>query len=85
MPLLIAIASSFRDVPVSASLTAIGEVGLTGEIRTVTSLEQRLKEVRRLGFDTSIIPRHGTEKISAPEGLTLYRVRNIREAIEIAL
>ena len=85
LPLLIAIASSYRDVPVKETLTAIGEVGLTGEIRLVANLEQRLKEVRRLGFDSCIIPRYGTEKLKAPEGLTLYRVRNVREAIEIAL
>ena len=51
----------------------------------MANLEQRLKEVRRLGFDSCIIPRYGTEKLKAPEGLTLYRVRNVREAIEIAL
>ena len=85
LPLLIAIASSFRDAPVSERLTAIGEVGLTGEIRTVSNLEQRLREVRRLGFESCIIPRNGSERVRAPEGLTLYRVRNVREAIEIAL
>ena len=85
LPLLIAIASSYRDAPVSETLTAIGEIGLTGEIRMVTHLEQRLREIRRLGFESCIIPRHGSEKIQVPEGLQLYRVRNVREAIEIAL
>ena len=85
LPLLIAIASSYRDAPVAETLTAIGEIGLTGEIRMVTHLEQRLREIRRLGFESCIIPRHGSEKIQAPEGLQLYRVRNVREAIEIAL
>lgn len=85
LPLLIAIASSYRDQPVSEKLTAIGEIGLTGEIRMVSSLEQRLKEVQRLGFDHCIVPRFGSERIKPPEGLTLYRVRNVHEAIEIAL
>lgn len=85
LPVAIAIASSFRDVPVSDELTAIGELGLTGETRVVTNLEQRLAEVARLGFTRCIIPRHGTEAVTAPRGLQLLRVRNIREAIEIAL
>ena len=85
LPVAIAIASSFRDVPVSDDLTAIGELGLTGETRTVSNLEQRLSEIARLGFSKCIIPRHGTEGIAAPKGLQLLRVRNLREAIEIAL
>ncbi len=85
LPVLIAIASSFRDAPVDEHLTAVGEVGLTGEIRTVSNLEQRLAEIRRLGFEKCIIPRSGSERINCPEGLQLLRVRNVREAIEIAL
>ena len=85
LPVAIAIASSFRDVPVSDELTAIGELGLTGETRMVSNLELRLAEAARLGFTKCVIPRHGTESISAPKGLQLLRVRNVREAIEIAL
>lgn len=85
LPVAIAIASSFRDAPVADDLTAIGELGLTGETRVVSNLDQRLAEITRLGFAKCIIPRHGTETIAAPKGLQLLRVRNIREAIEIAL
>ena len=85
LPVVIAIASSLRDAPVDEKLTAVGEVGLTGEIRMVSNLEQRLAEIRRLGFEKCIIPRSGSEKLAAPEGLQLLRVRNLREAIEIAL
>lgn len=85
LPLSIAIASSYRDQPVSETLAAIGEVGLTGEIRMVSNLEQRLNEVRRLGFERCIIPRYGTETVTAPEGLELLRMRSVREAIEVAL
>lgn len=84
LPVLLAVASSYREKPVPAELAAIGEVGLTGEIRSVSNLEQRLNEVHRLGFEKCMIPRRGTEKLKAPEGLELYRVRNIREAIELA-
>ncbi len=82
---VLAAASSFRDKPVDASMTAIGEVGLTGEVRSVNALQQRLSEAARLGFTKCLIPRHGTQNIPAPAGMELIRVRNIREAIEITL
>ncbi len=85
LPVVLALASSYRDTPVSGDLVAIGEVGLTGEIRGVSNIGQRLTEVARLGFNKCIIPKSGTEKLEIPEGLTVYRVRNLREAIEVAL
>ena len=85
LPVILAIASSYRDKPISNKLTAIGEVGLTGEIRSVSHLNQRIAEVARLGFDTCIIPKNSTEKLEIPKGLTIYRVKNLVEAIEIAL
>ena len=81
----LAIASSYRDLPVSDDLVAIGEIGLTGEIRSVSNLNQRLTEVARLGFKKCMIPRSGSEKAEIPKELTVYRVRNLREAIETAL
>ena len=85
LPVVIAVASCARDTAVSEGLAAIGEVGLTGELRAVSQLPQRLAELRRLGFHSCILPRHGTEDIQAPAGLKLLRARNIREAIEAAL
>ncbi len=85
LPAVLALASSYRDQSVSNDLVAIGEVGMTGEIRAVSHMNQRLGEVARLGFQKCIIPRSGTEKIEIPAGLTVYRVRNLREAIETAL
>ena len=85
LPVILAIASSYRDKAISGKLVAIGEVGLTGEIRAVSHMNQRLGEVSRLGFDACIIPRNGSEKLEIPKGLTVYRVRNLREAIETVL
>ena len=85
LALVLAAASSFRDKPIDPATAAIGEVGLTGEIRAVTGLQQRLSEASRTGFKTCIIPRHGTGNITAPDGMELLRVRNIREAIELVL
>ena len=85
LSVVLAIASSYRDAPISGDLVAIGEVGLTGEVRSVSHVNQRLGEVHRLGFRKCIIPNGGHEKLEIPEGLEVYKVRNLREAIEIAL
>ena len=85
LPVVLALASSYRDQCVADDLVAIGEVGMTGEIRAVCHMDQRLAEIRRLGFQKCIIPKSGSEKLDIPAGLTVYRVRNIREAIETAL
>ena len=85
LPVVLAVASSYRDTPIPDDLVAIGEVGLTGEIRSVSHMNQRLAEVARLGFRKCIIPKNGAEKLEVPSCLTVYRVRNLREAIEMAM
>ncbi|MGM9603598.1 MAG: DNA repair protein RadA [Faecousia sp.] len=85
LPIVLALASSYRDQCISDDLVAIGEVGMTGEIRAVSHMNQRLAEITRLGFKKCIIPRGGSEKLDIPAGLAVYRVRNIREAIETAM
>ena len=85
LPVVLAAASSYRDKIFDSNTAAIGEVGLTGEIRAVSNLSQRLSEVHRLGFNRCIIPKQGTAGIVPPKGLELIRVRNIREAIEFVL
>ena len=85
LPVVLAVASSYRDQPISSSLAAIGEVGLTGEVRSVSNMNQRLSEVVRLGFKECVIPKGCAHKLDIPTGLKIYAVRNIREAIEIAL
>lgn len=85
LPLVLAVASSYRDQPVADDLVAIGEIGLTGEIRSVSNMSHRLSEVSRLGFKKCIIPKNASDKLEIPENLTVYRVKNLREAIEIAM
>ncbi len=73
---VLALASSFRDKPVPPDLVAVGEVGLTGELRSVSALSQRLSEVRRLGFTKCLVPqRHGRQTIVPPTGLQLIPVK----------
>ncbi len=85
LALVVALASSFRDKPVPFDLAAIGEVGLTGELRAVHAINQRLSEVRRLGFTKCLVPARGTGKLTPPDCLQLIQVRNIREAIAALL
>lgn len=82
---VVAIASSYLDRPVPGDMVAIGEVGLTGELRTVTQLSQRVSEARRLGFRRCLIPAHGAESLRVPEGMDVIPARNIGEAIRAAL
>ena len=85
LPVALAVASSYRDAVIPDDLVAIGEVGLTGEVRSVSNMSQRLGEVVRLGFKQCIIPKFGSEKLEIPKDLKVYRVRNLREAIEVAM
>ena len=83
---ILALASSFRDKPVPADLVAVGEVGLTGELRAVSAINQRLAEIHRLGFEKCLVPKgRGKQAVVAPEGLQLIPVRNIREALAVLL
>ena len=82
---VIALASSYLDRPVPSDLVAIGEVGLTGELRSVNQLGQRVSEIQRLGFRRCVVPAHRAGTIKAPTGLTVIPARNIGEAIRAAL
>jgi DNA repair protein RadA/Sms len=82
----LAVASSFREVRVNPHLVAIGEVGLSGELRSVAQLERRLQEATNLGFKQALVPATlGRGMIRPPEGLSLVRVSSLVEAIEEAL
>lgn len=85
LAMVLAIASSQRDIPIGNDLAAVGEVGLTGEIRSVSSLNQRLAEIARLGFKRCVIPAHVRGDVKAPKGLELITVKNIRAAVTAVL
>ena len=82
---IVALASSYLDRPIPNDLVAIGEVGLTGELRTVNHLAQRISEVQRLGFRKCVIPAHRVGALGEFPGLQLIPARNIGEAIRAAL
>ena len=78
---VLALASSYLDKPIGNHVAAIGEVGLTGELRSVNHLSERLSEVRRLGFETCIIPKQHKDRSDVPDGLAVIESRNIAEAL----
>ncbi|MFH1651669.1 MAG: magnesium chelatase domain-containing protein, partial [Chloroflexota bacterium] len=80
----LAIASSARDVGVDPALAAVGEVGLSGELRAVPQLERRVAEAARLGFQRCLVPRAGS-KAAAHKDTTVIPVSNLREAINAGL
>lgn len=82
---VLAIASSFLDRPLGADLAAIGEVGLSGEIRSVSVINQRLSEISRLGFRRCVIPAPVKDDLKEFDGLKLIPVKNIAEALGAVL
>ena len=80
---VLAIASSFRDIPIPDDLVALGEVGLTGELRSASQIDQRLSEISRHGFNKCILPVQRRGKVTAPPGMRIFEVRNIREAMDL--
>ena len=82
---VLSLASSYLDRPVGADVAAIGEVGLSGELRPVRAINQRLSEVARLGFRRCVIPSGSKEKTDEIEGLEIISVKNISQAISIIL
>ena len=79
----LAMVSSLLDQPVGDTTIALGEVGLGGEIRSVTHLESRLREAARIGFTRAIVPQHSLSQVdrSGLEGMRLIGVRYLRDAI----
>lgn len=78
---VLAIASSFKNSPIESSVVAIGEVGLTGEIRSTPFLESRIKEAEKMGFTKCIIPAANLDKLPDFKKIKLFPFDNIKDAI----
>ena len=81
LAVILALASSFKDLPLGSDLAAVGEIGLSGEVRSVSHLNQRLSEIARLGFKRCVIPAHVRDEVQSFSGLETIPVKNIREAM----
>ena len=80
----VSIASSFRDKPTRPSDCIIGEVGLTGEVRRVSRIEQRVQEAAKLGFERVILPAKNIGGWKVPDGIRLIGVNSVGEALQHA-
>ena len=86
LPVALALASSLRDRPVRPGTVAIGEVGLLGELRSVSGLERRLREAGRLGFTRAVVPAPGrSARPPAVPNVEVVAVPTLRAALEAAL
>ena len=80
--IILATASSFKNVSIPKEVIALGEVGLTGEVRTINMMEKRLKETERLGFKKCIIPENNKKLLKESYKLDIIGVKNINEAMK---
>jgi DNA repair protein RadA/Sms len=81
----LAIASSFRNQRIAEDLVVIGEVGLSGELRTVAQAQRRLLEAARLGFKRALVPQTLLRMKDQPDGIALIGARTLGQAMEVAL
>jgi DNA repair protein RadA/Sms len=80
-----AIASSFWDAAIPTDMVMMGEIGLSGELRTVGQLPARLREAAKLGFKRALIPKSAREGEPLPKGIQVHAVRSLYEALAIAV
>lgn len=81
--IVIAIASSYKNKPVSEDTIVFGEVGLSGEVRAVTMPEQRVAEAKKLGFKTCVVPEVSVKSIGRVEGIGVIGVRSVNQAMSL--
>ena len=79
--IVLAIVSSYRDIPIGEGIVAFGEVGLSGEIRAVSGADIRCNEAKKLGFTSVILPRANEKTCRRVEGIKLLYASNVREAV----
>ena len=84
LPVLLAVLSSLRDVPLPEKTVAFGEVGLSGEIRPVPNGEERLKEAATHGFRRAIVPKANAPKAGSYKGMEVIAVERLADALEQA-
>ena len=81
----LSIASSFQNLPLPADLAAVGEVGLSGELRAVGHLSRRLNEAAKLGFGRCLVPATHRRPGDLPQGMEIIPVRSVADALAVAL
>ena len=84
LAICMALVSGLRDIPINDKCIAFGEVGLSGEIRAVQRVSERVREAARMGFNECVLPKTVLKQLTdPPKDITLIGVKNIAEAIEL--
>jgi DNA repair protein RadA/Sms len=81
--IVMAIVSSYKNVSVNSKTIIFGEVGLSGEVRAVNMVEQRIAEAEKLGFTTCILPKTSLDSLKSKVKMNLIGVKNVAEAIDL--
>lgn len=81
----LSICSSFKDTPIEHDMLVLGEIGLSGEIRTISFIDRRIKEAAKLGFKKIILPKNNLKGLKKDGVLELIPVENIGDAISAVL
>ena len=82
LALVLAVISSYKDVPVSDKTIVFGEVGLSGEVRAVSMAKQRVQEAKRLGFTKVILPKSSMDQVKDIKGIELIGVSAVWDAMK---
>ena len=82
LAIAMAVYSSEKDIPVDAGTIVFGEIGLSGEVRSVSMAEQRVSEAKKLGFTKAIIPASNLPAVSSISGIKVIGVSNVKEAVD---
>lgn len=82
LPVAMALYSSLKDKPIGDGVIAFGEVGLGGEIRSVSHLDLRIQEAERMGFEKCIVPRHSLKSLRPHPGIEIVGASNLRQAFD---
>ena len=82
LAIAMAVYSSEKDIPVDAGTIVFGEIGLSGEVRSVSMAEQRVSEAKKLGFKKAIIPASNLPAVSSISGIKVIGVSNVKEAVD---
>lgn len=83
LALVLAVISSYKDVPVSEKTIVFGEVGLSGEVRAVSMVQQRIQEAKKLGFTKAVLPKSSLEQVKNITGIELAGVATVRDALRV--
>ncbi len=78
-----AVVSSFKNRAIDDRTIAFGEIGLSGEVRGVSMIEQRVAEAAKLGFTTCIVPEVNRSQVKHMGGIRLVGVRTVRDAVDL--